>query len=650
MSSRRGGGSGARLPAAGGTGKAKGKNVSQVSDSWADPVADWVSDISLHSEQDGGWKEVARKPRKNSVGNVGSVYPGTKVSGNPWTGSKGTSNAWTGPKQPANAWVGKGSVNAFAAPAGNNKWPSAGRGVWNQSSSIVYENIYDEPAVIPPPLENGWQWRNNTSQVANSGNVSASNPADATYDEEEERHDDNDGDEDDFNTEDIYDSEEYDSDKSQKSHETLKKTSSLKGFFKTLDEMNIEEISEPGREWHCPACAGGPGAIDWYRGLQALTTHAKTKGKRRAKAHRLLAQLLDEELRLRGASVIPAGEAFGKWKGLNENVVRDRKIVWPPMVMIMNTQLDQDDNGKWLGMGNAELLEYFNAYEAVKSRHSYGPQGHRGISVLIFEVSAVGFLEAERLSKHFEEEGTNREAWARRQKLFLPGGQRLLYGYLAEKGDIDHFNQHSHGKTKLKFELRSYEEMVVNPMKQMNEDNHLLNYYKKRALEEIKQAKVYHDSFAAVSDKLRKTQEENRIVRQMTKVHHEENKEKMDYQEEFYKEQIKLIHEARIEEEEKFEKIQQEKRHQMKIYMEKPSSAEDRQFRINKGATLILSQQKEMDNFAEERDKLLNNLETRKAELKRQRFEEDVRLEKKFDADLSQLMERYTRGNAPDMS
>ena len=96
-------------------------------------------------------------------------------------------------------------------------------------------------------------------------------------------------------------------------------------------------------------------------------------------------------------------------------------------------------------MGNAELLEYFNAYEAVKSRHSYGPQGHRGISVLIFEASAVGFLEAERLSKHFEEEGTNRETWARRQKLFLPGGQRLLYGYLAEKGDIDHFNQHSHG-------------------------------------------------------------------------------------------------------------------------------------------------------------------------------------------------------------
>lgn len=96
-------------------------------------------------------------------------------------------------------------------------------------------------------------------------------------------------------------------------------------------------------------------------------------------------------------------------------------------------------------MGNAELLEYFSAYEAARSRHSYGPQGHRGMSVLIFEPSAVGFLEAERLSKHFEDEGTDREAWDRRRVLFLPGGQRQLYGYMAEKGDIDIFNQHSQG-------------------------------------------------------------------------------------------------------------------------------------------------------------------------------------------------------------
>lgn len=96
-------------------------------------------------------------------------------------------------------------------------------------------------------------------------------------------------------------------------------------------------------------------------------------------------------------------------------------------------------------MGNQELLEYFSQYEAVKARHSYGPQGHRGISVLIFDTSARGYLEAERLHKHLVEEGTDREAWDRRRQLFYPGGQRQLYGYLACKEDLVDFNQHSQG-------------------------------------------------------------------------------------------------------------------------------------------------------------------------------------------------------------
>jgi hypothetical protein len=101
---------------------------------------------------------------------------------------------------------------------------------------------------------------------------------------------------------------------------------------------------------------------------------------------------------------------------------------------------------QWIGMGNQELLDYFSSYAAIKARHSYGPQGHRGMSVLIFEASAGGYLEAERLHKHFAEQGTDREAWGRRSRvLFYQGVKRQLYGFMAMKEDLDMFNQHSQG-------------------------------------------------------------------------------------------------------------------------------------------------------------------------------------------------------------
>ncbi|KAL9660361.1 hypothetical protein QQ045_025174 [Rhodiola kirilowii] len=100
--------------------------------------------------------------------------------------------------------------------------------------------------------------------------------------------------------------------------------------------LTQEEINEPGRQWHCPACQRGPGAIDWFRGLQPLMTHAKTKGSKRVKLHREFADLLNEELARRGTSTYPSGEAFGKWKGLTQKTT-DYAIVWPPIMVVMNT-------------------------------------------------------------------------------------------------------------------------------------------------------------------------------------------------------------------------------------------------------------------------------------------------------------------------
>ncbi|GJZ79588.1 suppressor of gene silencing 3-like protein, partial [Tanacetum coccineum] len=59
---------------------------------------------------------------------------------------------------------------------------------------------------------------------------------------------------------------------------------------------------------------------------------------------------------------------------------------------------------QWLGMGTQELLDSFDSFEAVKSRNTFSPEGHRGMSVLIFDASAVGYLEADCASPYrFEE-------------------------------------------------------------------------------------------------------------------------------------------------------------------------------------------------------------------------------------------------------
>ncbi|TXG60208.1 hypothetical protein EZV62_014781 [Acer yangbiense] len=95
---------------------------------------------------------------------------------------------------------------------------------------------------------------------------------------------------------------------------------------------------------------------------------------------------------------------------------RDQVIVWPPMVVIMTTKHDKGDNDKWIGIRNQELLDYFDSYHAAKARHSYGPHGHCGMSLLIFESSARGYLEADRLHKNFVEQGLDRNTWDRHRK------------------------------------------------------------------------------------------------------------------------------------------------------------------------------------------------------------------------------------------
>ncbi|KAK4284325.1 hypothetical protein QN277_001176 [Acacia crassicarpa] len=620
----------------------KGKSISE-SNLNTNQLSQDVADINLGSGQDGGW-EVYERKSKNRIGSSAAKPRGPPIhNSNPreW----GNTDVAQKPGFRNHAGARRASGNPWQAHNANSRRP-VGRGNARphiSASGSESANATPNPW-IRPPLEHGWNWKSRAGSMQPKTTLQGENEITQespkmNNDVDDEGEDDSDGMED---TDDDLMSDDYESDSSQKSHDTRKKSKWFKKFFDMLDSLTVEEINEPERQWHCPACQGGPGSIDWYKGLQPLMTHAKTKGSKRVKVHRELVSLLDEELRRRGTTVVPPGEAFGKWKGLKDEE-KDHEIVWPPMVIIQNTRLEQDDNEKWIGMGNQELLDYFSSYNAVKARHSYGPQGHRGMSVLIFEASAGGYFEAECLHKHFIDNGTNRDAWFKNHRiLFLPGGDRQLYGYMAIKDDLDVFNKHSQGKSKLKYEMRSYHEMVTNQIRQMSEDNQQLVYLKNKVVKEQRHAKALEESFGRVTERLRKTMEENRIVRLRTKKQHQENKEEMNLQEQFFKDQMKVIHESRNAKEEDFERMQQEEREKAKESSASSINAEERRRRADEYLKFVEIQDKEMESFVAKKEKLLKAHEDNLAAMRRRHWEEEVEMEKKFDEELTKLMQEYS--------
>lgn len=579
--------------------------------------------LTLHNgtlHTDSGWETMGKKLKKpRQVG-------GRKWA--PWSSTNVTPNtarpAWggSGSSHPSGtSWA--QALDHGAATRGNPRPPS-------QTSRPV----------LAPPLANGWQWQ---SRPRPSGSEVKKDdaPPSGSVPEVENVDGNNTSDDDDDDDDDLSDdiSDDYDSDASEKSFETRKTNKWFKEFFEVLNTLSLEQINEQTRQWHCPACKNGPGAIDWYKGLQPLVSHARTKGSTRVKLHRELAALLEEELSRRGTSVLPAGEQFGKWKGLQEST--DREIVWPPMVIVMNTFLEKDEDDKWKGMGNQELLDYFGEYEASKARHAYGPSGHRGMSVLIFESSAVGYMEAERLHKHFVNQGTDRNSWHLRKVRFVPGGKRQLYGFLANKEDMEAFNKHCHGKSRLKYEMRSYNEMVVIQMKQMSEDNQQLNYLKNKMVKTEQRSKAVEESLGVVTQKLRETIEENIFVRSKAKEKHMEYEEEMKSQEEIFHGLIEDIHKATEDKEKQFEKLLQEERSKARRFDVDSGTMKDRQLRKEYVQKFIDCQVKDVAEFEVERDELIKVHEDKKLKLKKEYMDLELELEKEFDAALTGLMEKH---------
>ena len=143
--------------------------------------------------------------------------------------------------------------------------------------------------------------------------------------------------EDDQNVMETLSDADSDDDESDSDAETRKKNPLLNKFFDQW-HRDLADIKDSKRKWNCPVCQ------NQYIGLQALMNHAKSISTK-MKRHRDLASLMDEELQTRGTTVVPAGESFGKWKGLSVEE-KDHEIVWPPMVVIRNTRHEKDEKQK----------------------------------------------------------------------------------------------------------------------------------------------------------------------------------------------------------------------------------------------------------------------------------------------------------------
>lgn len=78
--------------------------------------------------------------------------------------------------------------------------------------------------------------------------------------------------------------------------------------------------------------------------------------------------------------------------------------------------------------------------------------------------------------------------------------------------------------------MRSYQEMVVGPMKKMNEENQQLVWYKNKVAIHHQHEKALEKTMRAMSKQLRITCEKNRIVRERTVIQQEENKEQVIFE------------------------------------------------------------------------------------------------------------------------
>ncbi|XP_072986121.1 uncharacterized protein [Typha latifolia] len=134
---------------------------------------------------------------------------------------------------------------------------------------------------------------------------------------------------------------------------------------------------------------------------------------------------------------------------------REDLILWPPTIVIHNTNSGRRKDGRMEGIGNKEMDTKLKelGFPGGKSKSLYGKEGHLGVTLVKFANTQAGLREAERLAEFFEKEDHGRKGWACAQAIQSSDDERnpmlfkvdektgekkrIFYGNLATASDLE---------------------------------------------------------------------------------------------------------------------------------------------------------------------------------------------------------------------
>ncbi|KAI5064888.1 hypothetical protein GOP47_0019583 [Adiantum capillus-veneris] len=263
-----------------------------------------------------------------------------------------------------------------------------------------------------------------------------------------------------------------DTDASIESLERQKQSKWLRPFFMALADVAKTEDGYESNFFYCPACRGsGLGETDLYKGLKPLIAHAKNYTKRRVKLHKQFAVILEDLTNYDKTMGAYSGKPIYRQRhSIGDQKLIDPLIVWPPMVLIRAAGVKLEMHQKRVRLETKHFLEVFKDFSPKRVRHAYDGEDNLGlISLLVFLDSPVGYMHAKNLVKSFKRSGKGRKQFEHVAIKVHSCCDEAMYAYMATEEDMMFFDTCDASKKKIVWSMKSYKEVIIQPLVEMCE-------------------------------------------------------------------------------------------------------------------------------------------------------------------------------------